>query len=93
MEAPGSGIDHAGRRIDLTITGTLSRSAVQGPCVWCGGLSTSRALAPGIGREVPIHILCCARVVQAARRWIERGEESPEWRAYAGRLEALGSGE
>ena len=79
---------------DLTITGNLSRSGeIQGPCVWCQKPSTSRALAPGLGREVPIHVLCCLRVVRAARLWLERGIEAPGWSAYAARMRLLGSGE
>lgn len=82
-----------------TIIGSLSRSGeIQGPCVWCGRPSTSRAEAPGIGREVPIHLLCCAAVIRAFRLWQERGIDAPAddlrmLSDYAGRVRALGPGE
>lgn len=79
--------------IDLTIQGTLSRDGIsQGACIWCGRDATSRAFAPGIGMEVPVHILCCAVIVRQARIYVERGIASPEWTAYAGRLEAYRDG-
>jgi len=79
--------------MDLTIHGSLSRSGIsQGPCIWCGKDATSRALAPGIGMEVPVHILCCAVIVRHARVWIDTGIAAPEWTAYAGRLEAYRDG-
>ena len=82
-------------KIDLTISGhlSLSPSGSLGACLWCGKPSTSAAMAPGLGWEVPIHVLCCGRVIRAARRWLETGEEPSGWAAYAGRMRILASGE
>ena len=79
------------------IVGTLSRSGeIQGPCVWCNSPSTSRAVAPGLGVEVPIHILCAAVIVRLFNESQSRGIESGNMdrlRLYADRVRALGPGE
>jgi hypothetical protein len=72
----------------LEITGTLARGPL-GACVWCGGSSTSQAFAPGVGRMVPCHVLCCARIIQAYKAWIRSGIEPPGWAEYAGRVRLL----
>jgi hypothetical protein len=49
------------------IRGYLSREGiVQGACVLCEQPSSSRMVAPGLGGiEVPLHVLCAARIVRA----------------------------
>ena len=50
------------------IRGFLNRyGEVQGDCLLCERPSTSRMVAPGIegSPEVPLHVLCAARIVRA----------------------------
>lgn len=73
--------------VDLEIRGFLSREGTdQGECVWCGKHTTSRATAPGLGREVPCHILCCGSIIRAAREWMRTGVASPSLLEYRERL-------
>jgi hypothetical protein len=83
--------------VDLEIRGFLSRNGdPQGECVWCGHSTTSRAEAPGLGREVPCHIVCCGAIIRAAREWMRTGEPSPallEYRRRLGRPLSLPAGD
>lgn len=55
------------------IRGTLNLRHDYGPCVWCGRHSNSLCYAPGIEREVSLHVLCAGRIILAYRRF-QRGQ-------------------
>lgn len=70
------------------IKGSLSRDGtVKGVCVWCSRPSTSEAEAPGIGRVLPLHVLCAAAVISAYRAWEYSGRMTPALLAYMDRIE------
>lgn len=77
------------------IRGFLSREGLsQGDCLWCGGPSTSRMVAPGLegSPEVPLHALCAASIILAYRKWERLGIVSGRLRVYAERVQQVGAG-
>jgi hypothetical protein len=57
--------------VTLELTGTLSGDGrVFGVCVWCQTPSDSEFMARGLGRSLPLHALCAARVIRAYERFL-----------------------
>lgn len=55
----------------------LEPGPVVGTCVWCGKPTDSLAMAPGLGRELPLDVDCGWQMIVVWRR-LQRGLAIPD---------------